>query len=145
MAEHYTNRTSIPKITHILAAHPPKIAEDGAPSLWVRQPKGKIKGGAPGWSSAGAHCGAAQSDLALDTDTWKRQWNSTTWKQYLSEPDAEADAEAIRQCTHTGRPLGTAEFVETLEKTVGRILTAQKGGRRPKVANRTNQDLFQFD
>jgi plasmid stabilization system protein ParE len=60
-------------------------------------------------------------------------------------PDAEANAEAIRQCTHTGRPLGTAEFVEALEKTVGRILTAQKGGRRPKVANRTNQDLFQFE
>ena len=96
------------------------------------------------WSSAGAHCGTAQPDLALDTTLWKQQWNSTTWKQYLSEPGAEADAEAIRQCTHTGRPLGTEEFVKSLEKTVGRVLAPQKGGR-PKKSTNIKQDIFSFD
>jgi len=57
------------------------------------------------WSSAGAHCGTAEPDLVLDTDVWQQQWNSITWKQYLSQPGAEADAEQIRLCTHTGRPL----------------------------------------
>lgn len=96
------------------------------------------------WSSASAHCGGAQSDLALDTELWSKQWNYKTWKEYLSEPGAEADAEAIRECTHTGRPLGTEEFVETVEKSVGRILAPQKSGRPPKVPNR-NQDIFNFD
>jgi putative transposase len=97
------------------------------------------------WSSAGAHCGTAQSDLALELDPWERQWNPATWKQYLSEAGAEADAEAIRQCTHTGRPLGTAEFVETLEKTVGRVLAPQKGGRPSKLPPNSSQELFGFD
>ena len=96
------------------------------------------------WSSAGAHCGTDQPDLALDTDLWKAQWNPTTWKQYLSESGAEADAEAIRQCTHTGCPLGTAEFVESLEKAVGRVLAPQKGGRPTKLTD-TKQELFSFD
>ncbi len=96
------------------------------------------------WSSAGAHCGTDQPDLALDTDLWKAQWNPTTWKQYLSESGAEADAEAIRQCTHTGRPLGTAEFVESLEKAVGRALAPHKGGRPTKLTD-TKQELFSFD
>ena len=96
------------------------------------------------WSSAGAHCGTAQPDLALDTDLWEQQWNSTTWKQYLSEPGAEADAEAI-QCTHTGRPLGTEEFVKTLEQTVGRVLAPQKGGRTKKLPANGRQELFSFD
>lgn len=96
------------------------------------------------WSSVGAHCGTGQPDLALDTDLWKQQWNSTTWKQYLSEPGAEADAETIRQCTHTGRPLGTEEFVKSLEKTVGRALVPQKGGR-PKKSTNSKQHIFSFD
>ena len=97
------------------------------------------------WSSAGAHCGTAQPDLALDTDLWEQQWNSTTWKRYLSEPGAEADAEAIRQCTHTGRPLGTEEFVKTLEQTVGRVLAPQKGGRPKQLPANGSQELFSFD
>lgn len=96
------------------------------------------------WSSAGAHCGTGQSDLALDTELWSKQWNFKTWKEYLHEPGAEADAEVLRQCTHTGRPLGTKEFIETVEKTVGRVLTPQKGGRPPRVPNR-NQEILNFD
>jgi REP-associated tyrosine transposase len=97
------------------------------------------------WSSAGAHCGTAQPDLELETHAWEKQWNSITWKEYLSEPNAEAEAEAIRQSTHTGRPLGTPEFIESLEKTTGRVLSAQKGGRPSKQAASTNQQLFSFD
>jgi plasmid stabilization system protein ParE len=82
--------------------------------------------------------------LELEIELWNKHWNFETWKEYLCEPGAEADAEAIRQCTHTGRPLGTAEFIETVEKTVGRILSPQKGGRPPKLPNH-KQELFSFD
>src|SRR3954471_6127493 len=47
MAEHYTNRNS-KREPQTRYCPPSEPAEDGAPSLWVRQPKGKIKGGAPG-------------------------------------------------------------------------------------------------
>jgi putative transposase len=97
------------------------------------------------WSSAGAHYGTAQPDLTLEANPWKQQWDSTTWKLYLSEPGAEDEAAEIRQCTHTGRPPRTAGFVETLEKTVGRVLTPQKGGRAPKMHANGHQQLFNFD
>jgi hypothetical protein len=83
--------------------------------------------------------------LELDIDLWKQQWSSTTWKQYLAEPGAEEDVEVIRQCTDTGRPLGTEEFVKTLEKTLGRVLTPQPGGRPPKRTDDSDQELFSFD
>ena len=38
----------------------------------------------------------------------------------------------IRQRTHTGRPLGNAEFIQRLEKAVRRRLTLQKRGPRKK-------------
>lgn len=97
------------------------------------------------WSSAAAHCGTAQPDLPLEIDLWRQQWNCTTWRKYLCDPEAEADAEAIRQSTHAGRPLGTAEFVASLEKSVGRVLTPQKTGRPPKTPANGNQALLGFD
>ena len=66
------------------------------------------------WSSAAAHCGTAQPDLPLEMDLWRQHWNCATWKKYLCDPDAGVDLEAIRQCTHTGRPLGAPEFVASL-------------------------------
>lgn len=65
------------------------------------------------WSSAAAHCGLAQPDLVLDLELWSKHWNPATCKQYLAQEGAGADAEVTRQCTHTGRPLGSPEFVET--------------------------------
>jgi hypothetical protein len=39
---------------------------------------------------------------------------------------------ALRQNTYTGRPLGSADFVERAEAALGRRLHAEKGGRPPK-------------
>jgi hypothetical protein len=36
--------------------------------------------------------------------------------EYLGRKGSDDDAVAIRQCTHTGRPLGTPEFIKALEK-----------------------------
>jgi putative transposase len=97
------------------------------------------------WSSAAAHCGMAQPDLALEMNPWERYWNATTWKEYLAEQGGDAEADAIRQCTHTGRPLGTPEFIEGLEKAMRRVLSPQKGGRPPKPAADKNQALLSFE
>jgi hypothetical protein len=52
---------------------------------------------------------------------------------------------ALQQCTHTGRPLGTAEFVKTLEQATHRQLAPGKGGRPAKLATDDTQDTLEFD
>src|ERR1017187_6547727 len=41
----------------------------------------------------------------------------------------QPDLPAPRQCTHTGRPLGTPDFVAALENSTLRYLAPRKGGR----------------
>jgi len=68
------------------------------------------------WSSAAIHCGTNQHHAFLALDAWRRHWTVTTWREYLGEGEIESKLAVIRQRTHTGRPLGTAEFVQDLEK-----------------------------
>ena len=48
----------------------------------------------------------------------------------------------IRRCTHTGRPLGSTEFVQALEGSTKRRLAPQKGGapflRNTSIKGRAN-------
>src|SRR5258708_3661905 len=68
------------------------------------------------WSSAVAHCGTASPDAILDMSFWQQRWSHAEWREYLVAQDAETDDATIRKCTHTGRPLGTPEFIKALEK-----------------------------
>ena len=73
--------------------------------------------------------------LPLLTDIlWQARWTVTTWREYLAASEAESELTAIRRCTHTGRPLGDAEFVSALEKITGRRLAPQKKGRQMEEA-----------
>jgi hypothetical protein len=45
----------------------------------------------------------------------------------------ESRLAVTRQRTHTGRPLGTAEFIQSLEKAMKRRLTPQKRGPDEKI------------
>jgi putative transposase len=84
------------------------------------------------WSSARAHlCGV--HDGFTELGEWASHWTAADWREFLGMPSREAD-EAIRSSTHGGRPLGSAEFVERLERQTGRRLTARKGGRPKKQA-----------
>src|ERR1700691_3953641 len=51
----------------------------------------------------------------------------------------------ISQCTHTGRPLGTREFIGSLEREMHRNLAAQKRGRPRKVAAEDKQGTLVFE
>ena len=93
------------------------------------------------WSSAAAHCGLAVPDAMLEMERWRRRWTEAEWRQYLEQAESAADLSALRRATHTGRPLGTAEFVQALEKLTLRPLAPQKGGRPKKTA----RDLRQFE
>lgn len=95
------------------------------------------------WSSAKAHCGDEGEAVGLEMSAWKRRWSKKSWKEYLAGGEKQDELAAIRECTHTGRPLGAESFVRTLEATTQRRLTAQKGGR-PKRAEDHRQASLGF-
>ena len=84
------------------------------------------------WSSAAAHCVAGASDKMLEMERWQKRWSVAEWREHLAARESATDVGALRQCTHTGRPLGTSEFVARLEQTTSRPLAPRKGGR-PKT------------
>ena len=97
------------------------------------------------WSSAPAHCGSAPSTAApLEMERWAKRWTVTEWQRYLAEGVTESEVTALRQCTHTGRPLGTEDFVAQLEKVTLRSLAPQKGGRPKKPEADTRQINVSF-
>ena len=81
------------------------------------------------WSSAAGHCGLTADEL-LSGDLEQADYVGT-WRAWLLDEDDQA-VRLLRQRTRTGRPCGPAEFVERLEKLLGRPLTPKKRGRKPK-------------
>jgi putative transposase len=97
------------------------------------------------WSSAALHCGTREENAFIDLGLWQSQWTARAWQQYLRVGEMESELAAIRQCTHTGRPLGSAEFVQDLEASMNRRLAPQKGGRPAKTASDARQGELAFE
>lgn len=96
------------------------------------------------WSSAAVHCGATAGDGLLTMEPWRDRWEVSSWKQYLSAGETESEIISVRQCTHTGRPLGSEEFIRDLEEAERRPLAPRKGGRPPKLVGEVGQHEFDF-
>lgn len=86
------------------------------------------------WSSARAHVtgrGDDFTDLAAMAGV-HRNWRAML-RRGLEAGDLSGEAEAaIEAHQRTGRPWGSAAFVQELERRTGRRLTVQKPGRKPK-------------
>jgi putative transposase len=74
------------------------------------------------WSSAAAHCGAVAPDTLMEMERWQKRWTVAEWRAHLAAGETSTDVTALRQYTHTGRPLGSAEFVAALEHSTLRPL-----------------------
>ena len=120
------------------------------------------------WSSAAAHCAVVQADRFLSTELHMaariylgrasaarksrvgcgRSVGTRTENALAGGSSAAGETETelatIRQCTHTGRPLGTREFVHALEESMDRRLVPQKGGRPAKPRPDTRQSGLDF-
>ena len=96
------------------------------------------------WSSAAAHCIPGASAQLLDLDQWRKRWTAAEWREYLASAESATEADALRRCTHTGRPLGSSEFVAQLERAILRPLAPRKGGRPKKPSPDSRQDHFSF-
>jgi putative transposase len=95
------------------------------------------------WSSARIHLGGGWDGL-VDLAPWSERWTLDEWREFLSATEFERESEAIRRSTHSGRPLGSPQFVERLEGELARPLQARHGGRpKKKSASReTGQRLL---
>jgi hypothetical protein len=91
------------------------------------------------WSSAAAHCGIATPDPMLEMERWRKRWGANQWQEFLAEKEATSAITALRHSTHTGRPLGSPEFVAALENRLLRPLAARKGGRPKKTQSDPRQ------
>jgi putative transposase len=97
------------------------------------------------WSSAAAHCGVAVADKWLTMKEWQERWEGSSWREYLAAGETESERMAVRQCTHTGRPLGSEEFVHELEEAANRPLAPRKGGRPSRLAKEERQCELVFE
>jgi putative transposase len=94
------------------------------------------------WSSAAAHCGVGDPDGCLNMEVWRGRWCEESWRKFLEEGETESEIAELRRCTHTGRPLGDAGFVQSLEQQTLRRLTPRKGGRpRHPAADKGQRSL----
>jgi putative transposase len=96
------------------------------------------------WSSAAAHCGVGVPDALLEMERWKKRWTVAEWREHLAGEESAGEVMALREYTHTGRPLGSAEFVAELEQSTLRPLVRRKVGRPKKSVADSAQDGFVF-
>jgi REP element-mobilizing transposase RayT len=96
-------------------------------------------------SSAAAHCAAVPDSDCLAMQLWQSQWNAASWRAFLEVKESGSELAVIRLSTHTGRPLGTAEFVHALERSTQRPLAPQKRGRRPQAIADPRQSVLRLD
>ena len=82
------------------------------------------------WSSCRAHIHGEANKYLSGTD-WLEESDRIEYQKLL-QGENEAEVLAIRQATARGRPLGSANFIERLEKKLDRSLTPNKAGRPSK-------------
>jgi hypothetical protein len=75
---------------------------------------------------------------------WQRRWPDGSWRGYLDAGQSESKLVAIRRSTHTGRPLGGAEFIRALERETKRLLALQKRGPTKKAHAEERQGKLSF-
>jgi putative transposase len=97
-----------------------------------------------GWSSAAAHCGSAAAESWLGMELWRGNWSAAGWREYLEAGESQAVLTAIRHNTHTGRPLGSADFLSAVERQTKRRLALQKRGPKREAKLGDNQGMFSF-
>jgi len=80
------------------------------------------------WSSVHAHLDAIDDELVSVKPMLEKFPN---WADYLGGFQSTEMLQKVRKHTRTGRPLGSGNFIETLESLTGRSLRPLKPGRKP--------------
>lgn len=85
------------------------------------------------WSSAAYHAGVLPAPLIPLGDLFHYiETDREKWPACLKESDDPEILQKLKKHTASGRPLGSADFIRTLEGILGRTLTAAPRGRPRK-------------
>lgn len=85
------------------------------------------------WSSTKVHCGMEENDgLGVNKFFDYIEYEQKEWKKFIELPDNPKELKQIRDNTRKGRPIGDNNFIEKLEKKLGRILRFKPKGRPKK-------------
>ena len=86
------------------------------------------------WSSARVHSVAGAADAVLDA-AWIQAiggWDFDGWRSCLAQGLPEPECAELRRATHAGEPLGSKDFLASLERQARRRLRVFARGRPPK-------------
>jgi putative transposase len=81
------------------------------------------------WSSARAHLAGADDELATVTPLLERVGD---FEAFLGGEEDQQATRALRMAESTGRPVGSAEWIEQMERLSGRRLAPGKPGRKKR-------------
>jgi putative transposase len=96
------------------------------------------------WSSAAAHCGSVAPEALLEMERWRKRWTLAEWQNHLAAGEPASESATLRQYTHTGRPLGSEQFIADLEHSTLRALAPRNAGRPKKATPDAAQHAFGF-
>jgi putative transposase len=84
------------------------------------------------WSSARAHLQGADDSLVIVKPMLDQV---PDWEAYLASHTHNDKTELIRQHNRTGRPLGSARFIRTLELRTSKTFAPKRPGPKPSSSN----------
>jgi putative transposase len=84
------------------------------------------------WSSARSHVFRIPDPLLTSKRPFFKRKAIDNWAEWLTDDLDNNIIDLIRRNTMTGRPTGSAEFINGLELLTERVLTPQKRGRKKK-------------
>lgn len=82
------------------------------------------------WSSAPIHVGGPDRLRLLHLESWRTDWTPDQWAQRLRQ--GVTQEAAIMRAAHSGRVLGSDQFVAELERRLKRRLSPGRPGRPKK-------------
>jgi putative transposase len=92
------------------------------------------------WSSARAHVTGVDETGMLNMELWGKYFDKIQWKEFLLEGLNKTDeTDLIRVANRTGRPIGSEDFIRSLEKTTGRSLFPKKRGPKSRLGKKLSQ------
>ncbi len=82
------------------------------------------------WSSARAH---ARNHNDLIVSGRPKLLERIDWAKFLEIPIEQAELYRMRKCFRNGMPLGNEEFIEKLERLLGKKLRKNKPGPKSQI------------
>ncbi len=86
------------------------------------------------WSSAAAHLTGLDPRNVLDMNFWLDRGAAENWRSLHATPEELLAVRLLQRATFTGRPVGSAGFIEQLEVQLERTLRPHQGIRARAAA-----------